>query len=217
MGADSTPPPHYPIQVVKELRRAEGGSINPQKAGSFDPIWQGWGQIPPPPPHYPIQVVKELRRAEGGSIYPQKAGSFDPICQGWGQIPPPPPPPHYPIQVVKELRRAEGGSIYPQKAGSFDPIWQGWGQIHPPPPITPSRLSRSSGEQKVGLLTHSEWRPQNIYSLEEKKPILLSNWHHKFLYFHYKSVKLDVCLDKIKYEHLSFLSNLKSCQFVHPE
>ena len=59
-------------------------------------------------------------------------------------------------------------------------------------------------------LTHSERRPQSIYSLEEKTSILSSNWQHKFLYSHYKSVKLDVCLDKMKYEHLAILSNLKN-------
>ena len=40
-------------------------------------------------------------------------------------------------------------------------------------------------------LTHSEWRPQNILK-KKKTSIWSSNWQHKFLYFHYKSVKLDV-------------------------
>ena len=45
--------------------------------------------------------------------------------------------------------------------------------------------------------------------------IVSSNWQHKFLYFHYKSVELDVySVDKIKYEHLAILFNLKSCQFA---
>ena len=56
---------------------------------------------------------------------------------------------------------------------------QGGGQIDPPPPV------------KIGL-THSERRPPNIYSLEGNTSISSSNWQHKFLYFHYKSVKLDV-------------------------
>ena len=41
-------------------------------------------------------------------------------------------------------------------------------------------------------LTHSERRPQNYLFLRGKTYILSSNWQHKFLYFHYKSVKLDV-------------------------
>ena len=47
-------------------------------------------------------------------------------------------------------------------------------------------------------LTHSERRPQNIFSLEEITSILSSNWQHKFLYFHYKSVKLDVLFRQTK-------------------
>ena len=44
-----------------------------------------------------------------------------------------------------------------------------------------------------GALTHSEQRPQNISSQDEKKKTLLSwNSQHKFLNFHYKSVKLNV-------------------------
>ena len=34
------------------------------------------------------------------------------------------------------------------------------------------------------------------------------------LYFHYKSVKLDVLCRHNKYKHLTILSNLKSCQFA---
>ena len=71
-------------------------------------------------------------------------------------------------------------------------------------------------------LTHSERRPQKSKYLFPRgnKPLLYraivsSSWQHKFLYFHYKSVKLDVLyLDKIKYEHLAILSNLKNCQFA---
>ena len=45
-------------------------------------------------------------------------------------------------------------------------------------------------------------------------------FHHQigntnFFIFHYKSVKTwCFCVDKIKYEHLAILSNLKSCQFA---
>ena len=41
-------------------------------------------------------------------------------------------------------------------------------------------------------LTHSEQRPQNIYSQEEMSLYCIIKWQQKFLYFHYKSVKLDV-------------------------
>ena len=61
-------------------------------------------------------------------------------------------------------------------------------------------------------LTH-----QNIYSQSNRKytSTVSSSWQQKFLYFHYKSVKTWMfCVDKIKYEHLAILSNLKSCQFA---
>ena len=48
-------------------------------------------------------------------------------------------------------------------------------------------------------------------NLNVSKPVY---WQHTFLYFHYKSVNLMFCVDKIKYEHLAILSNLKSCQFA---
>ena len=65
-------------------------------------------------------------------------------------------------------------------------------------------------------LTHPEWRPQNIYVRQEEINLycIIKHWQQKFLYFHYKSVKLDqFCVDIIKYmyEHLAILSNLKSC------
>ena len=47
-----------------------------------------------------------------------------------------------------------------------------------------------------------------------EKNILSSNWQHKFLYFHYKLVKLDVLLRQIKYEHLPIISNLETSQFA---
>ena len=61
------------------------------------------------------------------------------------------------------------------------------------------------------ILTHSEQRPQNIFSLEENPPPppLLSNWQHIFLYFHYKSVKLMFCLDISTFGLWPILSNLK--------
>ena len=39
-------------------------------------------------------------------------------------------------------------------------------------------------------LTHSERRPPNIPK-RKSTSIVSSNWQHKLLYFHYKSVKLD--------------------------
>ena len=41
-------------------------------------------------------------------------------------------------------------------------------------------------------LTHSEWRPQIFIPKRKSTSIVSSNWQHKFLYFHYKSVKFDV-------------------------
>ena len=61
-------------------------------------------------------------------------------------------------------------------------------------------------------ITHSEWRPQNIYPKRKWTSIVSSNWQQKFLYFHYKSVKLDVLGRQNK---MAILSNLKSCQFAH--
>ena len=47
--------------------------------------------------------------------------------------------------------------------------------------------------EKIELaLTHSEQRPQIFISKRKSTCIVSSNWQHKFLYFHYKSVKLDV-------------------------
>ena len=65
-------------------------------------------------------------------------------------------------------------------------------------------------------LSHSEWRPQNIYSQEE---INLYRLYHQignrnFFIFITNQLSLMFCVDKIKYEHLAILSNLKSCQFA---
>ena len=70
------------------------------------------------------------------------------------------------------------------------------------------------------LITHSERRPQNIYSQEEIKlrlfsPILSSNWQHKFFIFITNQWNLIICVDKMQYEHLAILFNLKNCQFAH--
>lgn len=60
------------------------------------------------------------------------------------------------------------------------------------------------------FLTHWERRPQIFIPKRKSISIASSNWQHKFLYFHDKSVKnLMFCVDKIKYEHLAILSNLK--------
>ena len=40
--------------------------------------------------------------------------------------------------------------------------------------------------------THSEQRPQIFIPKRKSTSIVSSNWQHKFLYFHCKSVKLDV-------------------------
>ena len=58
-----------------------------------------------------------------------------------------------------------------------------------------------------------------MYSQEEMNLYcIIKNWQQKVLYFHYKSVKLDILgrvVDKVKYEYLAILSNLKSYQFLH--
>ena len=41
-------------------------------------------------------------------------------------------------------------------------------------------------------LTHSERRPQIFIPKRKSTSIVSSNWQHKFLYFHHKSVKLYV-------------------------
>ena len=41
-------------------------------------------------------------------------------------------------------------------------------------------------------LSHSERRPKIFIPKRKSTSIVSSNWQHKFLYFHYKSVKLDV-------------------------
>ena len=41
-------------------------------------------------------------------------------------------------------------------------------------------------------LTHTERRPQIFIPKRKSTSIVSSNWQHKFLYFNYKSVKLDV-------------------------
>ena len=91
-----------------------------------------------------------------------------------------------------------------------------WAVRHTNPSTVSSILEASSFYWFI--LTHSETKtPKNIYSWageQQNQSILSSNWQHKFLYFHCKSVKLDICVDKINYENFVILSNLKSCQFA---
>ena len=55
-------------------------------------------------------------------------------------------------------------------------------------------MKKPSYHVKMGIthLTHSEWRSQIFIPKRKSTSIVSSNWQHKFLYFHYKSVKLDV-------------------------
>ena len=55
--------------------------------------------------------------------------------------------------------------------------------------------------------------PKIVIPKRKWTSIASSNWQQKFLYFHYKSVKLDV-LGRQNNEHLAILFNLKSCQFA---
>ena len=64
-------------------------------------------------------------------------------------------------------------------------------------------------------LTHSEWRPQNIYSQEEINLYCIIKLATEISFISVQSSKTWMfCVDKIKYEHLAILSNLKSCQFA---
>ena len=65
-------------------------------------------------------------------------------------------------------------------------------------------------------LTHSERKPQHIYSQEEINLycIIKLIGKKKFFIFITNQYNLMFCVDKIKYEHLAILSNLKSCQFA---
>ena len=48
-------------------------------------------------------------------------------------------------------------------------------------------------EERLRWLTHSERRPQIFIPKRKSTSVVSSNWQHKFLYYHYKSVnKLDV-------------------------
>ena len=62
----------------------------------------------------------------------------------------------------------------------------------------------------LGALNPFRTKAPKIFIPKRKETsIVSSNWQHKFLYFYYKSVERDVLCDKIKYEHLASLSNLK--------
>ena len=78
----------------------------------------------------------------------------------------------------------------------------------------PRAATQNYSKKMITVLTHSERRPQIFIPKRKSTFIVSSNWQHKFLYFHYKSVKLNVLCRQIKYEHLAILSNLKSCQFA---
>ena len=63
--------------------------------------------------------------------------------------------------------------------------------------------------------SHSEQRPQNIYSLEEiNLYFIIKLATHISLFSLQISKNLMFCVDEIKYEHLAILSNIKSCQFA---
>ena len=81
-------------------------------------------------------------------------------------------------------------------------------------------LSFKSGERNTmpvyeKMLTHSERRPQNIYSLEEKTLYFIIKLATQISFFSLQ-ISNTWCFvkDKMKYEHLAILSNLKSCQFA---
>ena len=88
-------------------------------------------------------------------------------------------------------RPCTSGEFGPQMKGSTHVRWR---LIHRPllSPLSVSTFNYTL--LFLWLLTHSERRPQNKYSLEEKTSILLSNWQHKFLYFHYKSKLGVLCI-----------------------
>ena len=66
--------------------------------------------------------------------------------------------------------------------------------------------------------THSERRPQNIYSQEEINLYCIIKLATEMSLFSLQISKtwcFGYLIDKIKFEHLAILSNLKSCQFAH--
>ena len=81
------------------------------------------------------------------------------------------------------------------------------------PSILP--LSNNILLQSFMSLTHSEQRPQNIYSKEEIYLYFIIKLATEISLFSLQISKTwTFCVDKIKYEHLTILSNLKSCQFA---
>ena len=63
-------------------------------------------------------------------------------------------------------------------------------------------------------LAHSERRPQIFIPKRKSTSIVSSNWQQKFLYFHYKSVKLGVLRRQNKIWTFGNPFHLKSCQFA---
>ena len=57
-------------------------------------------------------------------------------------------------------------------------------------------------------------KTQNIYSQEEINLYCIINLATEISLFSLQISNLMFCEDKIKYEHLAILSNLKSCQFA---
>ena len=65
--------------------------------------------------------------------------------------------------------------------------------------------------QVNSCLTHSERRPPNIYSKEENLYFIIKLATQISLF----SLQISkTCVDKIQYEHLAILADLKSCQFA---
>ena len=75
-------------------------------------------------------------------------------------------------------------------------------------------IKRVFRRQKQSCLSHSERRPQNIYSQEEMNLYCIIKLATKISLFSLQISKTLFCVDKIKYEHLAILSNLNSCQFA---
>ena len=75
---------------------------------------------------------------------------------------------------------------------------------------------RIAGSENYWLLTHSERRPQNIYSQQEINLYCIIKLATEISLFSLQISKLSLmfCVDKIKYENLAIISDLKSCQFV---
>ena len=57
-------------------------------------------------------------------------------------------------------------------------------------------------------------KTQNIYSQEEINLYCIIKLATEISLFSLQISNLMFCVDKIKYEHLAILSNLKSCQFA---